>query len=138
MKGEYQHSIDGKNRLFIPARLREELGDSFTLTRGLDGCLYVYSKDNWDVLEQKIKALPMTKSRDFQRYFFSGASECEPDAQGRVVIPQPLREHAGLSREVTVIGVGDRAEIWDADKWREYSGSITSDGLAIEMESLGF
>lgn len=138
MRGEYQHSIDAKGRLFIPAKFRESLGAAFVVTKGLDGCLFLYSVQAWDILEDKINGLPMSKSRDLQRFFFSSAADCAPDAQGRVVIPQNLRQYAGLTKDVTIIGVSGRAEIWDTERWRQYNGALTPEAIAQAMEELGF
>ncbi|MBU5433761.1 division/cell wall cluster transcriptional repressor MraZ [Intestinimonas sp. MSJ-38] len=138
MHGEFEHNIDAKGRLFIPAKLREKLGSSFIITKGLDGCLFVYSAEAWDVLEEKINQLPMSRSRNLQRFFFSSAADCAPDSQGRVLIPQNLREYAGLQKEVTVIGVSGRVEIWDKRRWQEYNGELTSESIAEAMEDLGF
>mgnify|MGYP001308172367 CR=1 FL=1 len=120
--GEYHHSIDEKGRMIIPAKFRESLGSSFIVTRGLDGCLFVYPRDEWNLLEQKLKTLPLMKSdaRAFTRFFFSGATECELDRQGRVNIPQNLREHAELTKETIVIGVSSRVEVWSKEKWEDY------------------
>ena len=121
--GEYQHAVDEKGRLIVPAKFREELGERFVITRGLDNCLFVYPVQEWALLEQKLKALPFTKSdaRAFMRFFFSGAAECELDKQGRVLIPNNLREHARLKREVVVLGVSGRGEIWSQEVWQQYS-----------------
>lgn len=120
--GEHQHSIDGKGRVIIPARFREELGDKFIVTRGLDSCLFVYPQEEWDKLEKKLKGLSFTKAdaRAFTRFLFSGAVECEADKQGRALIPQSLREHASLDKEVIVIGVSTRVEIWSREVWEKY------------------
>ncbi|EPY10282.1 MULTISPECIES: division/cell wall cluster transcriptional repressor MraZ [Paenibacillus] len=120
--GEYQHSIDDKGRLIIPAKLRDSLGITFILTRGLDQCLFVYPMNEWEALEQKLKALPLMKAdaRAFTRFFFSGASECEWDKQGRVTIPSHLRGYAHLEKECMVIGVQNRVEIWSKDAWEQY------------------
>jgi len=120
--GEYQHSIDDKGRLIVPAKFREALGPSFILTRGLDHCLFVYPKQEWAVLEQKLKALPLMKSdaRAFTRFFFSGATECELDRQGRINIPGNLMEYAKLEKECIVIGVSNRVEIWNKTIWNQY------------------
>jgi len=120
--GEYQHTIDEKGRLTIPAKFREGLGNSFVITRGLDQCLFVYPMEEWKQLEQKMKALPFTKAdaRAFTRFFFSGATECEWDKQGRVSIPSNLRQHAGLQKECVVIGVSNRVEVWSKERWEEY------------------
>ncbi len=139
MTGEYYHSIDNKGRLIIPVKLREELGESFYITKGLDNCIFVYSQENWKAIESKIEALPLSKSRNLQRMLFASAVKCELDAQGRILIPQKLREYAGLAKEVVVIGVLNRAEIWDCDKWAEIEQSeFTPESLAESMEELGF
>ncbi len=120
--GEYQHSIDEKGRMIIPAKFREELGDTFVITRGLDHCLFVYPTEEWKILEQKLKALPFTRSdaRAFTRFFFSGAVESELDKQGRVNIPPNLRKHGNLEKECVVIGVSNRVEIWSREIWESY------------------
>jgi len=122
--GEYQHTLDGKGRVIVPSRLREGLGDSFVITRGLDHCLFVYPNVEWVRLEQKMKQLPITRrdSRAFMRLFFSGAMEVEADKQGRILIPQNLREYAGIEKEVMFIGVSSRVEIWSEPAWKEYFG----------------
>lgn len=121
--GEYQHSIDEKGRLIIPAKFRDTLGQAFIITRGLDNCLFVYPAKEWALLEQKLKALPLMKSdaRAFTRFFFSGATECELDKQGRVNIPNNLVEHAKLMKDCIVIGVSNRVEIWSKELWNSYS-----------------
>ncbi|WP_232698429.1 division/cell wall cluster transcriptional repressor MraZ [Brevibacillus daliensis] len=121
--GEYQHNIDDKNRLTIPAKFRDSLGLSFVVTRGLDRCLFVYPMDEWKALTEKLASLPFTKAdaRAFTRFFFSGAAECEWDKQGRVNIPPHLREHGRLSKECVVIGVQNRVEIWSKSEWDAYS-----------------
>ncbi|GAA6513747.1 division/cell wall cluster transcriptional repressor MraZ [Merdimmobilis hominis] len=136
--GEYQHTLDPKGRVNFPARLRESLGSTFIITKGLDNCLYVYSMEEWKVLEDKIRALPMSKSRNLQRFFFAGAAEAEPDKQGRVLIPAHLREYAGLTKDVTVIGASVRAEIWDSERYQSSCEELTSDSIAESMDELGF
>ncbi|GFN30385.1 division/cell wall cluster transcriptional repressor MraZ [Paenibacillus xylaniclasticus] len=120
--GEHQHSIDDKGRLIIPAKFREALGTTFIVTRGLDNCLFVYPMSEWSVLEQKLKALPLMKSdaRAFTRFFFSGATECELDKQGRVNLPKHLCEYAKLDKECMVLGVSSRVEIWSKETWMGY------------------
>lgn len=120
--GEYQHSVDDKGRLIIPAKFRDALGPDFIITRGLDNCLFVYPRSEWTVLEQKLKALPLMKSdaRAFTRFFFSGATECELDKQGRVNIPNTLREYAKLDKDCVVLGVSNRVEIWCKEVWEGY------------------
>lgn len=126
--GEHQHNIDPKGRLFIPARFREGLGDCFVVTKGLDGCLFAYPRLEWETLEQKLKSLPFTKgdARAFVRFFFSGAAECEVDKQGRILIPGNLREYAQLEKDVVVIGVSSRVEIWAKGQWERYSAQAGS------------
>lgn len=120
--GEYQHSIDEKGRLTIPAKFRDALGSTFVVTRGLDNCLFVYPMEEWSVLEQKLKSLPLMKSdaRAFTRFFFSGATECELDKQGRVNIPNTLVDYAKLAKDCVVLGVSNRVEIWSKEIWENY------------------
>lgn len=120
--GEYQHNIDEKGRMIVPAKFREELGPSFVLTRGLDQCVFGYAPDEWKLLEEKLKALPFTKkdARAFTRFFFSGAVECELDKQGRVNVSSPLRRYAKLEKECVIIGVSNRIEIWSQPIWNQY------------------
>ncbi|MGM0651287.1 MAG: division/cell wall cluster transcriptional repressor MraZ [Bacillota bacterium] len=120
--GEFQHTLDGKGRVIIPSKLRDGLGDRFVITRGLDQCLFVYPNSEWVRLEQKLKKLPFTKSdsRAFTRLFFSGAMEVEADKQGRILIPNNLREYAGIEKEVMFIGVSNRVEVWSEEVWKGY------------------
>ncbi|MBX6377512.1 MAG: division/cell wall cluster transcriptional repressor MraZ [Clostridia bacterium] len=120
--GEYCHSLDEKGRLTLPSRFREELGDPFVVTKGLDKCLFAYPRAEWEALGEKLRTLPFTqaKVRSFVRFFFSGAAECSPDRQGRVLLPPSLRDYAGLTRDVMVVGVANRVEVWDAATWRGY------------------
>ncbi|MCQ2008861.1 MAG: division/cell wall cluster transcriptional repressor MraZ [Sporolactobacillus sp.] len=120
--GEFNHSIDIKGRLIIPSKFRDELGDTFVITRGLDQCLFVYPMSEWHRIEEKLKALPFTKkdARAFTRFFFSGASECALDKQGRVSISNGLRDYAKLMKDCVVIGVSTRLEIWDQEMWTRY------------------
>lgn len=121
--GEFQHSIDEKGRLIIPAKFREDLGERFVITRGLDSSLFVYPMNQWKILEEKIKELPTSQAdtRAFVRLFFSGAVEAEPDKQGRMVLPQHLREHAKIERDVYIIGVSTKIEIWSKQTWEDYT-----------------
>lgn len=136
--GEYAHSLDAKGRVNFPSRLREDLGERFILAKGLDGCLFVYSMEEWGRLEEKIKAMPMSKARTLQRFLFSGAVDVELDKQGRLVIPGNLRDYAKLTKDVMVIGASTRAEIWDKDQWLTSCESLTPDTIAEAMEELGF
>lgn len=139
--GEYQHTVDPKGRAIIPSKFREGLGEKFILTKGLDNCLFAYSTDEWANLEAKLKALPFTDKdvRAFVRFFFAGATECEVDKQGRILIPQNLREYSGLEKDIFVIGVSTRVEIWDKAKWETYCGddNIGADKIAEKMAMLG-
>jgi MraZ protein len=121
--GEYQHSLDEKGRLIIPAKFREDLGENFVITRGLDNCLFAYPLSQWKVIEDKVKELPTSQAetRAFVRMFFSGAIEAELDKQGRIIIPQQLREHARIERDVYVIGVSTKVEIWAKEIWGNYA-----------------
>ena len=136
--GEYSHNIDVKGRVNFPAKLREDLGQRFIITKGLDDCLFVYSAEGWAELERKIKELPMSKARDIQRYLFSGACEVEPDKQGRILIPANLREFAGLDKDVLIIGASNRAEIWNKQKWENACSGLTSETIVQVMDELGF
>jgi MraZ protein len=120
--GEYRHNVDEKGRMIVPAKFRDDLGSSFVVTRGLDRCLFVYPQEEWKKLENQLKNLPFTKkdARAFTRFFFSGATECELDKQGRVNIASPLREYAHLDKECVVIGVSNRVEIWSKSIWEDY------------------
>jgi len=139
--GEYNHNIDDKGRVSVPAKFREDLGSSFIVTKGLDNCLFIYSKNEWTTFETKLKDLPLTNpnARNFIRFFFSGATECELDKQGRIILPQNLREYAGLNKDVAIIGVATRVEIWDREKWNAYTSSdnMDMDEVAIQMSNLG-
>jgi len=140
--GEFQHSLDAKGRVIMPARLREGLGERFVVTRGLDQCLFAYPMEEWTRLEQKMKQLPFTKGdyRAFARLFFSGAMEVEADKQGRILIPQNLRDHAGIEKEVMIIGVSDRVEVWSEQAWKEYFNNMNSnfEQLAEKLVDIDF
>lgn len=138
MTGQYQHSIDSKGRLFIPAKLREELGDTFYVTMGVDRCLSVYSDESWSRFTEKFESLPYTKTRAM-RPLFANAAKCEPDAQGRILLPGKLRDYAELKKDVVVIGVSNRAEIWNAEAWEALeSEELNPENLSAVMEELGF
>lgn len=138
LTGQYAHSLDAKGRVNFPVRLREELGDRFIVTRGLDNCLFVYSMQEWQLLADKLQALPLSKSAPLNRFFFAGAAEVEPDKQGRILIPAHLREYAGLSQNVVVAGVSNRAEIWDSGRWQAINEVLTAESIAGAMDELGF
>ena len=139
--GEYEHTLDVKGRLIMPAKLREDVGENFIVTKGLDGCLFGFSKSEWANFEEKLKSLPLTNknARDFVRFFLSGAIECEIDKQGRFLIASNLREYATMEKEVVIIGVGTRIEFWDKAKWKEYNNceNISVDNIAENMTMLG-
>ncbi len=136
--GEYQHNMDPKGRVTVPSKFREDLGDKFYVCKGLDGCLFVLSQEQWDKLVEKVSAMPLAQGKGIQRYFFSGAAEVEPDKQGRILIPPSLRAHAGLQKDVTVIGAATRAEIWDTQRWMEYNAGQTEEDLQASMNLLSF
>ena len=137
--GEYNHTIDAKGRLIIPSRFRELLGEEFVLTRGLDGCLSIYPMDEWVAFEEKLRALPLTNkdARTFSRFFVAGATTCQLDKQGRILVPQTLREFAGLEKEVVLTGNLDRIEIWSKDNWLECNSYDDMDEIAEHMADLG-
>lgn len=139
--GEYSHTIDNKGRLIFPAKFRDELGEVFIATKGLDNCLFVYTRSEWAILEEKLKKLPLAKpeARAFVRFFFSGAAELECDKQGRVLLPTNLREHARLDKDVVVIGVSTRIEVWDKVAWDEYNQKVspTVAEIAENLADLG-
>ena len=138
--GEYSHTIDAKGRVIIPVKFRTELGERFILTKGFDGCLYGYSLEEWKNIEEKIKTLPLITGNDainFTIFFFSSAIECEFDTQGRILISQSLRTFASLEKDLVIIGVSSRIEIWSKAKWEEYNALQDSDDIAEKMTLLG-
>ena len=137
--GEYEHSLDAKGRLIMPSKLRQDMGEKFIVTKGLDGCLFAFSQEEWLNFETKLKALPLSdrNARNFVRFFLSGATECELDKQGRFLIPNNLRNSAGLEKEVIIIGVGTRLEIWNKDTWEKCDEDISADEIAENMANLG-
>ena len=136
--GEYEHSVDVKGRVIMPVKLREDVGETFILTKGLDGCLFAYSQTEWTNFEEKLKTLPLTNknARDFVRFFLSGAIECEIDKQGRFLIPGNLRDYAKLDKEIVILGVGTRIEIWDKQIWQKDADNISADEIAENMDKL--
>ena len=137
--GEYNHTVDTKGRLIVPSKFREQLGDEFVATKGLDGCLFVYSKSEWENIEEKFRNVPLTTkdARKFARFFFAGAASCEVDKQGRILLPVVLREYAGIEKDVVSVGVFNRVEIWDKDKWQESNSYDDMDEIAEHMADLG-
>ena len=138
MTGEYQHALDNKGRLFIPAKLREELGEVFFLTLSMDRCLCAYSAENWRAFSEKVSAMPYIRQRRM-RPLFAHAAKCELDAQGRVLIPQNLREYAGFEKNVTVVGCNNHAELWDSAAWEAvFAEETRPENIAAVMEELDF
>ena len=139
LMGEYSHSLDTKGRLIMPAKLRQDIGDKFILTKGLDGCLFAFSQNEWLNFEAKLKALPLSdkNARNFVRFFLSGATECEIDKQGRFLISNNLRNAANLEKEAVIIGVGTRLEIWNKETWQKCDDNISADEIAQNMTMLG-
>jgi len=139
--GEYQHNMDVKNRVAVPVKFRNKLSGGAVVTRGLDKCLFLFSVGEWEKLAEKIVALPFTaaNSRAFSRLMLAGASDCEIDAQGRILIPDYLRQYAGLEKEVIIAGLYNRAEIWNLHHWNEYKAETESrsEEIAEKMSSLG-
>ena len=134
--GEYNHSIDAKGRLIVPSKFREQLGSEFVVTKGLDGCLFVYSHEEWQRIEESLREKPLT-SRKFLRFFFAGAATCEVDKQGRINLPANLREYAGIDKEVVSVGVFSRVEIWSKERYQENSDFDDMDEIAEHMADLG-
>ena len=137
--GEYEHSLDVKGRLIMPAKLRQDMGEKFIVTKGLDGCLFAFSQQEWLNFETKLKSLPLSdkNARNFVRFFLSGATECELDKQGRFLIPNNLRNAGNLEKEVIIIGVGTRLEIWNKNTWEKCDEDISADEIAENMANLG-
>ena len=137
--GEYGHSLDAKGRLIMPAKLRQDMGEKFIVTKGLDGCLFAFSQNEWLNFETKLKELPLSdkNARNFVRFFLAGATECETDKQGRFLIPNNLRIAAKLDKEAIIIGVGTRLEIWDKATWEQCDENISADDIAANMTLLG-
>lgn len=137
--GEYNHTIDAKGRLIIPSKFREILGDEFVVTKGLDGCLFVYDNREWSNFEEKLKSLPLTNkdARQFVRFFLAGAAAVEVDKQGRILLPGVLREFADISKDAVLIGVASRIEIWSRERWEGTSSYEDMDEIAEHMSELG-
>ena len=137
--GEYEHTIDAKGRLSMPSKLRRDMGEAFIVTKGLDGCLFAFSSEEWMNFESKLKSLPLSdkNARNFVRFFLAGATECELDKQGRFLIPNNLRQSANLGKEAVIIGVGTRLEIWNKQIWMSKDEEISADDIAENMTMLG-
>ncbi len=137
--GEYNHTIDAKGRLIVPAKFREQLGSEFVVTKGLDGCLFVYSNEEWKHIEDKFREIPLTTkdARKFSRFFFAGAAVCEVDKQGRILLPVNLREYAAIEKDVVSVGVLNRVEIWSKDRWLDNGDYDDMDEIAEHMAEMG-
>ena len=137
--GEYEHSLDTKGRIIMPAKFRDSIGDKFIVTKGLDGCLFAFSKEEWTKFEEKLSTLPISNrdARNFTRFFFAGAIDCEIDKQGRFLISSNLREFAGFTKDIIIIGMNSRVEIWSKEKWKECNEKLSADEIAEKMEMLG-
>lgn len=136
---QYNHTVDTKGRLIIPSKFREILGEEFVVTKGMDGCLFAYANDDWKVFEEKLTSLPITNkdARKFARFFLAGAAQVEVDKQGRILLPSHLREFGELEKDVVLVGVGSRIEIWNRDKWEAENSDDDMDTIGASMESLG-
>lgn len=137
--GRYNHTIDPKGRLSIPSKYREILGEEFVVSKGMDGCLFVYANEDWNEFEKKLTSLPLInkEARSFARFFLAGAATVEVDKQGRILLPANLRDFAGLDKDVVLVGVGSRIEIWSKDKWEAVSADDNMDDITAAMEGLG-
>ena len=143
LKGEYSHNIDDKGRMIIPSKIRDGLGEKFVITKGMDACLYVYPEDEWNRFEAQLNALPTTtdkKARQFAYFFQGSATDGDLDKQGRTLIPSVLREFAHLDKEVVLVGMGKRAEIWDKARWNAANAEVEQniEEIASDMEASGF
>lgn len=136
---EYNHTVDAKGRLIIPSKFREVLGEEFVVSKGMDGCLFVYANEDWKAFEQKLTSLPLInkEARQFARFFLAGAAQVELDKQGRILLPAGLREFAGLDKDVVLVGVGSRIEIWSKEKWESVTADENMDDITSAMEALG-
>ena len=137
--GRYNHTIDPKGRLSIPSKYREILGDEFVVSKGMDGCLFVYANEDWKVFEEKLASLPLInpEARQFARFFLSGAQYVTVDKQGRILMPQDLRDFAGLEKDVVLAGMGGRIEIWSLERWQANNDSIDINAISKGVMNLG-
>ena len=136
--GEFYHSFDEKGRVNFPAKLREELGEQFVITKGLDGCLSAYSMEKWEHISKIVEALPQAKARDLKRFMFSAATIVNPDKQGRVLVGQTLRGYANMTKDIAIIGASDHVELWNKETWIELNAKMNSDDIAAAMDEIGF
>lgn len=138
LKGTFNQSMDVKGRMSFPAKLREVIGERFIVTKGIDGCLFVYSMEDFEAKAQKIKSLPLAKARALQRSFMGWACEVEADKQGRILVPASLREVAKLEKDIVVVGVSDRCEIWDKQLWDDFNNSVDDEEMMSALEDVDF
>lgn len=136
LMGQYEHTLDVKGRMNVPSKFRDALGETFVVTKGTDACLSIYSMEEWTVLAERVKKLPESKAKALRRFFFASAVEVELDKQGRVIIPAVLRDYASLEKEVTVVGVMDKCEIWDRKTWNETMGEMTPEAMNEAIAAL--
>lgn len=136
MTGSFQHNIDSKGRLTVPARLREQLGDSFYLTKGVDGCIFVYPEQEWNAFMEKLCALPIAQAAAVQRHFIANSSLVETDSMGRVLIPKNLRDYAALEKDTLFLGVGRRSEIWSAQRYEEITAALSQSDILETMSAV--
>ena len=136
---EYNHTLDTKGRLIIPAKFREVLGEEFVVSKGMDGCLFVYANDDWNAFEQKLTSLPLInkEARQFARFFLAGAATVEVDKQGRILLPASLRTHVGIDKDVVLAGMMERIEIWDKDRWEQATNIDDMNEIAEMMAERG-
>lgn len=136
--GEYNHTIDAKGRLIVPAKFREQLGEAFVITNGNDGCLNIYTREDWETFLEKLQLLPNNgDSRKLKRKLVAQANDVELDKQGRILVPPALREHAGLCKDVVLAGVIDKIEVWDKDRWEEQADVSDIDDIAERLADIG-
>ena len=139
MMGTYSHSLDAKGRIIIPARFREDLGEDFIMTKNVDRCLAIYPKEAWKQFTEQLEKLPKVSNeaaRRLRRFYFGNSSVCEPDKQGRVLIPQPLRTFADLTKDIVLVGVDDHIEVWDSEAWTKYGEETDPDALVSGLDGL--
>ncbi len=140
LKGEYNHTTDDKGRIIVPVKLRETLGESFVITKGLDGCLWMFDMSEWEKIEEQIRNMPFTlkEARLLSRFILAGAYDCEPDKQGRMLIPPQLRDYADIKKDVVFAGVGNKVEVWSKEKYEDASSFENMDEIAEKLIDLGF
>ncbi len=136
--GNYQHNIDVKGRVFLPAKQREKLGETVYMTRGLDKCVFLFSETGWNEFIDGLAALPVSRSREAQRYFGGNAAQADIDGQGRIMIPSGLRQFADLKKSVTLVGVLGRVEIWDTERWNNFNNNVSEETISDILEGQGF